>query len=556
MSCLVISPCLLIPRKTCRHLYQFTKTRPVWAALADSIQRRRAIPLPQWRSLESLGAHELESSVSQAARIEANFLRERPSARSIFQIINTGRKWGHISWLGQIAGGRYVVIFFRSGVLSVWDVAPEKSGCVATLQTQMDNYTHTCEVLQEEQATLIGLATGAHDTDHTDAGKFSVFKIKFPPVNPGVSITQVLDAKIDIPMTGLFLYQGLAGVVGPFHNRRTAALQVYDWRTGHGILLNTGIDLRTDCDLDVISFPEEIVLYAEDSKQSVIHTYTVDNIRRMLSLVADHEPQTVARVGGGFPALSDNSDSPHTTSDNGSDAPATMQISLPPKRSKIREIKDQGVGTFGAGYTMLKKSHMSARDRIPFGGKMSVLTMSLRELEDNTSRVRCLTHHFVTPLASSASTPSSDSTTSTYLSANSALSSPDEPLDGAPLKHSFAHTLGADAIARGPTGYDLISFGEGGTNVVWLARSDDTNLDSEDEDPEDLEHDEYDKLEYTLYVASFPTSHAERRGEYVRRLKLPRIINPSAIAALDLDDTQGVLCIATTRGEVFRLRFD
>jgi hypothetical protein len=57
-----------------------------------------------------------------------------------------------------------MVIFFRTGILSVWDVTPENSGCVATLQTHMDNYTHTCEVLQEEQATLIGLATGAHDT--------------------------------------------------------------------------------------------------------------------------------------------------------------------------------------------------------------------------------------------------------------------------------------------------------------------------------------------------------------------------------------------------------
>lgn len=49
-------------------------------------------------------------------------------------------------------------------MLSVWDVTPEKSDCVAAIQTNMTNYTHTCEVLQDEQAVLIGLATGAHDT--------------------------------------------------------------------------------------------------------------------------------------------------------------------------------------------------------------------------------------------------------------------------------------------------------------------------------------------------------------------------------------------------------
>ncbi|KAG8682161.1 hypothetical protein FRC09_016969, partial [Ceratobasidium sp. 395] len=368
-------------RKTCRHLHQFSKTRPVWAALASVIQHRRAIPLPQWRTLESLDAQELESSVSQAARIENNFLRERPFPRSVLQVIYTGRKWGQISWLGQVCGGKYVIIFFRSGILSVWDVTPEKSGCVATLQTGMDNYTHTCEVLQEEQATLIGLAAGAHDTDDdAEPGRYGVYRINFPPSNPGVTITQILDAKIDIPITGLFLDRGLAGVVGPFHNRKSAALQIYDWKTGHGILLDTGIDLQasgfdlTDCDLDVISFPEELVLYAEDSKQSVLHTYTVENIRRMLSLVEDHGPQTVARVGGGFAVNLDSEDSPSALDNDESSAPATMQITLPPKRSKTREIKDQGVGTFGAGYTMLKKSHMSARDRIPYGGKMSVLT--------------------------------------------------------------------------------------------------------------------------------------------------------------------------------------
>jgi hypothetical protein len=181
--------------------------------------------------------------------------------------------------------------------------------------------------------------------------------------------------------------------------------------------------------------------------------------------------------------------------------------------------------------------------------------MSLRQLEDNTSRVRCLTHHFLTPLASSASTPSTDtgSSSSTYLSANCSLSAPDDPLDGGPVKHTFSHTLGLNAIVKGPTGYDLVSFGEGGTNVVWLARTDDSNSDS---DEEELESHEFDKLEYKLFVATFPTSHSSPRGQYVRRLRLPRIISPGTTAALDLDDTQGVLCIATTRGEVFRLRFD
>jgi hypothetical protein len=86
--------------------------------------------------------------------------------------------------------------------------------------------------------------------------------IKFPPLNTGISITQVLDVKIDIPITGLFLevsgcrndcynelkvaisQRGLAGVVGPFQGNKTAALQIYDWRSQQGILLDTGIELQ------------------------------------------------------------------------------------------------------------------------------------------------------------------------------------------------------------------------------------------------------------------------------------------------------------------------
>ncbi|CAE6411542.1 unnamed protein product [Rhizoctonia solani] len=149
-------------RKTCRPLLQFSKTRSVWTSLERSIQTRRALPLPLWRSLESLTGEELENAVSHAARVEINFLRELPTPRPIFQVIDAGR-WGQVHWLGQVPGGRYITVFSRGGVLSVWDVAPETCGCVACFPTDLDHYTHTCEILQEEQAVLIGLATGAHD---------------------------------------------------------------------------------------------------------------------------------------------------------------------------------------------------------------------------------------------------------------------------------------------------------------------------------------------------------------------------------------------------------
>ncbi|CAE6341942.1 unnamed protein product [Rhizoctonia solani] len=547
---------IIILRRTCQSLLQFTKTRSVWTCLARSVQSRRALPLPIWRSLESLTAQELEDAVSHAARIEANFLKETPTPRPIFQVLDAGHRWGQISWLGQIPGGRYIVIFFRNGVLSVWDVAPEMHACVAWTQTHLHHYTHTCEVLQEEQAVLIGLATGAHDLNQEEYGQFSVFKLDFPPLHHDVSISQVLDMRIDIPITGLFLARGLAGVVGPFREG-TAALQIYDWKTRQGILLDTGIKLETDCDLDVIAFPEEIVLYAEDSEISMLHTYAVENIHRMLSLVAHHNPQTVAQVGGGFPMESDNSDSSSshesTSSDDGSSSPSTMQISLPPKRSCQRRIKDKGIGTFGAGYTMLKKSHISSRDNIPYSGKVSVLTMSLRHLEEDNEQVRCLTHHFLTPLASPSSTPSTDTgaSSSTYLSANSSLSLPDDSLDDSPLKHTFAHTLEQNAIVKGPTGYDIVSFGEGGTSAVWLARNRTSNTGP------GIDGNEHGGTNLEFWVATFPAaSSTSFSEECVRKLRLPLIISPSHTAALDIDDTQGVLCIATTRGEVFRLRFD
>lgn len=184
--------------------------------------------------------------------------------------------------------------------------------------------------------------------------------------------------------------------------------------------------------------------------------------------------------------------------------------------------------------------------------------MSLRQLEGERSGVRCLTHHFLAPLASNASTPSTDtvSSSSTYISANSSLSSPDDQIDTKPLKHTFAHTISANAIVKGPTGYDLVTFGEGGTNVMWLSRTDNSHPDSDDDD-DDFDTHEFDKLEYKFWVATFPMADSTESGqEHVRRLRLPRTISPRVTAAMDLDDTQGVMCIATTHGEVFRLRFD
>lgn len=45
-------------------------------------------------------------------------------------------------------------------------------------------------------------------SNHEDYGQFSAFKIIFPPLHLGVSITQVLEVRIDIPITGLFLEVG------------------------------------------------------------------------------------------------------------------------------------------------------------------------------------------------------------------------------------------------------------------------------------------------------------------------------------------------------------
>jgi hypothetical protein len=118
----------------------------------------------------------------------------------------------------------------------------------------------------------------------------------------------------------------------------------------------------------------------------MLYTYTVENIRRMLSLVTHHEPQVVAQVGGGFPLDLDGSESSSSHSSDAAlssedeSAPAIMHISLPPRRSCRRDLTDEGVGTFGAGYTMLKKSHISARDDIPFDGKISILTYVLMPL--------------------------------------------------------------------------------------------------------------------------------------------------------------------------------
>ncbi|CAE6411521.1 unnamed protein product [Rhizoctonia solani] len=230
-----------------------------------------------------------------------------------------------------------------------------------------------------------------------------------------------------------------------------------------------------------------------------------------------------------------------------------MRIALPPTRSCRRGIKDKGVGVFGAGYTMLKKSHASARDSIPYDGKLSILTMSLRQLEDDSAQVRCLTHHFLRPLALPSSTPltNTEGSASTYLSANSSLSSPNEPLDDRPLRHTFAHTLGQNAIAKGPTGYDIVSFGLGGTSAAWLAHTRVSDTDSDDDSHE------RDGADLEFWVATFPAASPNSLfKDCVRRINIPRTVDPSLTAALDLDDTHGVLCIATTRGEIFRLRFD
>lgn len=102
----------------------------MWTILAETITQRRPLPLPSFRSRDSLSLTDLETAVCEAARLERNWLSSYARLRRPPKVLHEPtRRLGDPVVL--LPGGRFIVTGAASGrggggtggIIRVWDLS-------------------------------------------------------------------------------------------------------------------------------------------------------------------------------------------------------------------------------------------------------------------------------------------------------------------------------------------------------------------------------------------------------------------------------------------------
>jgi len=126
--------------KTCKDFYELSKSRSIWDSLLHRCIIDEGIPLPglAGRSLESLGAGELEGLYRRALELRRNWHSDSPVIRQSLKLVSSVSPIIRMAVLPGRNGGRWLVSLMRtfghrSYTVKVrcWDLRQTHPVCVA-----------------------------------------------------------------------------------------------------------------------------------------------------------------------------------------------------------------------------------------------------------------------------------------------------------------------------------------------------------------------------------------------------------------------------------------
>ncbi|GJJ08513.1 hypothetical protein Clacol_002731 [Clathrus columnatus] len=144
--------------------------RLVWIILAETITRRRPLPLPSFRSRDSLSLTELETAVCEAARLERNWLSNYARLRRPPKLLHEpNRRLGDPVVL--LPGGRFIVTGAASGrggggtggVIRVWDLSD--NALVGSFEVRPEDTVLQWRPVDEGRAVMFMIRDGILTND-------------------------------------------------------------------------------------------------------------------------------------------------------------------------------------------------------------------------------------------------------------------------------------------------------------------------------------------------------------------------------------------------------
>lgn len=347
---------------TCKSLYHFSTSRPVYRKLAaDLLRRCRALPLKGFQRITDLSTPQLMRSVNKATRYEAAWRRRGPrpielqsyigiNSRSNYMDLAKGvqpdgvRSGGwykvvsappgeDVDWLSPITSS-YTLCATKSGKVVCWDV--QRDACLAEWNPCERWELWKCRVEFEEKTVFFTMAKALVRTDDDSrVMEFVLMKLKFYDSPSGEStgappnFSHVATFRTAGVVMNVFLLDPTARLLSAFvWVATTNTIGLYalpDWDKPEYVFIDTGIECVTSSNWSCILFERNIVIHCEESDCAYQYFYPLrllQNFSKQLKSKLDVpmisyvvSPAKTLRKRFVFPPRSDLSLPPSLTQD-------------------------------------------------------------------------------------------------------------------------------------------------------------------------------------------------------------------------------------------------
>ncbi|KAG6808783.1 hypothetical protein H0H92_002917 [Tricholoma furcatifolium] len=292
---------------TCKGLYGFSITRPVYRQIANDLLRRsRALPLKGFQRITDLTTPQLIRAVNKATRYEYAWQRRGPRPISVgpYTDINEhsnymdvpkgvyvdGNKWykvvssppeEDVDWLSPITSS-YTLCATKTGKVVCWDVQTDK--CLAQWSPGERWELWKCRVEFDEKTVYFTMAkVVVSRNDDTRLMEFVLMRLRFFDGSTGESserlpmFEHVTNFKTKGVVMNVFLLDPIARLLSAFvYSNTTYTICLYallDWDKPEYIFIDTGIECVPSSNWSCILFERNIVIHCEESHGAYQYFY-------------------------------------------------------------------------------------------------------------------------------------------------------------------------------------------------------------------------------------------------------------------------------------------
>ncbi|KAG8991354.1 hypothetical protein FRB95_008063 [Tulasnella sp. JGI-2019a] len=426
---------------TCRSLHEICYSLPVWLNIAQTISQIHPLPLPAFKTLDTLslpelvavcGKHtELLESTSRFPMLEPRHCRLEISGQGLGGL-------GGVHHFAFLPGGRYLIILHVNGVFTCWDILQGTGvrlvefvtgGVAVSWNFQTDPNT------TEAMVVLVTMRLGTYQLD--------ILRLEFSP-DEVVQLTLTKLATVPAPFecVRIHIQDNLICSSGA-SNGGTLLLFVLDPIDNRQVLIDTTISEKPEKWDSFTHLPYGIMLYREDQDRA--HTFWYDDARTLLETKQLGQP------------------------DAGSAWSRTIRR---PDGSKIYNFDDDCVLSairqiyfVGHPWNTPIRSRDKAVSIISFsqgeGTRPGATQLEIEQYDDGHGSYpthRTITQYWLNSAHLVSSLPPSEE--------ESPL--PSQVKDVSPPLRRWIHHIPFDGLASNEEGNDLISIGSHGTHLVWI----------------------------------------------------------------------------------------